>query len=175
MARPPPKAILIWLPGPQHAELTEESRRQGVSVSALVRGAIRALLKSPDDSAWRELPLRGGPGLEIEQQLTWILARHPAPSDWLGVGGELDKRVAAQIRRVLKGQAAAQRRVIKWLQGHGYERQAADEAVSRQAIHICVKGALARLAADEEFCQVLQSVVAPEPKQSRDVVEDWYG
>jgi hypothetical protein len=175
MARPPPKAILIWLPGGVHKELTELADSQGASVAALVRGAVRSLLKSPDAVEWRELPLRGGPGLEIDQQLTWILARHPAPSDWLGVGGELDKRVAAQLRRVLKGQVQAQKRVARWLQGKGYEQQAADEGVSRQAIHICVKGALARLAADEEFCRVLREVVAPEPKESRVVVEDWYG
>ena len=89
------------------------------------------------------------------------------------MGGELDKRVARELRRVLLGNTLAQKRVTAWLQGTGYEAQAAAEGVTRQAVHICVKSALNKLARDEDFLRVLRSVVQPEPMESRDVVEDW--
>ena len=130
----PPKAILVWLPGALHKELLEAVASSGGSMVAFVRAAIQYALRTPDDARWRELPLKGGPGQDISQQLTWILARSPSPSDWLGSGGELDKRVAREIRRVLKGNVLAQRRVTAWLQAKGYEEQALTEGVSRQAI-----------------------------------------
>lgn len=110
-----------------------------------------------DTSQYQEILLSSGRTSDVEQMLEWLCARQPLIGDIVDRSGYLDRDIADYLKKQLSPTQA--RRVIRVLEGEGYEEIGSDEGCSRQAVHASVNRAFESMSGSRRLAEVLCSVI----------------
>jgi len=149
--------LTIRLTTRSYTSLVGAAEHEGVTVSEFTRRALRKAIVRGDTSQYQEILLSSGRTSDVEQMLEWLCARQPLIGDIVDGAGYLDREISEYLKQTLSPVQA--RRVIRVLQGEGYEEIGNDEGCSRQAVHASVSRAFEAMSGSRALAEVLCTVI----------------